>query len=170
MTEREYKGSEEQRKKWREQFKKHREKDPKGYNRYMNEWMSNKRRGFGNVETVIANYFPKEELSNRLDGILEIEEKTLKNLVSTILNENRLMVLKQEIKDKLENIFKNNSYDLEKKISKNLLYEIFLEKKLLPSKHIFQVQYNTTWEKAMNDFMQERDYVKEGDKYVKIQK
>jgi hypothetical protein len=169
MEERKYRGSEEQRKKWREQFKKHREKNRKGNNEYLREWMRDKRGGFGNIETVIANYFPKEELSNRLDKILDIEEDGLKNLICIILNENRFMRLKQEINDKLEDISKNNPYDLEKKLSRNLLYELLIEKKLLPSKQIFKIQYNTTWAKAIEEFMLEKDYVKEGDKYVKKQ-
>jgi hypothetical protein len=143
---------------------------------YNRDWMRRHRNEDPiKIGNEIATYLPKEQFNSKLDEILKenssgIEEWILKDVLYSIMNENKLSMLKQEVNKKLDEIFRGDRSQIEKKIAKGLVRRVIFESKLPTSKQLFRVYSCSLWAKAIEELMQERDYVKVRDKYVRIQK
>lgn len=78
---------------------------------------------------------------------------------------------KEEFGNKLNSfIEEHNSSEINEENINEIITDIVGEKNSLEPKQISILYNNPRWVRIVNDFLEKKDYVKEGDKYVKIQK
>lgn len=98
-------------------------------------------------------------------GFPEPKIKDITILFSNIRNYN-VDFPGEELNKKLDISLKNDNWDIEDKKIKDFIYDILDKKGELSPERILRIYNNSSWENAIQKFMQEKGYAKEGDKYV----
>lgn len=148
---------------------------------YMQERRKNRKKAGVKIENINNNKIESEKdikdrqkyMKNYNKKKMGYQEPKIKDIGSYIANINKYPANfpKEEFKKKLDEILKYEPAEIKEKTLKDVIYDILDKKEILTPAMIIRVYHNSDWTDTIGEFMQARNYMKNGDeKYIPIQK